>query len=193
MADVTQKQKKRNPWDEVDQETGEVYQDVPGVQHDPISGAVMELPAAMVAGPASAGEGFIARMISKGAPRIAAGAEKAAAQTAATAAGKAATTTALDSAGAQIATRAAGPSTSQINSALRNASPRVQDMVLNKPGLMDRIRTEGLKVINELENGIKSGVKSVARGSIGAKSQDQLPSTQSAPNSSAILNYKNMK
>lgn len=99
------------------------------------------------------GVGAIARLGSKGMPAAAGAAEKA----------------------------AASLSTREINAALRGASPRVQDMVLNQPGMMDKLKTEGLGLIGKLEEQIKAGTKSVARGSIGAKLRDQMPAPQSNP------------
>lgn len=109
--------------------------DEPGLEHDEVSGAVMDLPATMLAGPAragiAAGEGMVARMSSK------------------------------------------SPTTSEINKALRAASPRTQSMAINDQSIMDRIRREGTKVIDEMEEKLKSGTRAVGRAMMGAKSSDQ--------------------
>lgn len=173
------KKRKRQSYDEIDPETGKPLEDIPGLEPDTVTESVLTAP---LGGGAAAGEGMVARMISKGVPSVARGAEQAAAKTAATAAGEA-VGTAAGKVGAGLSTR-------EINAALRGSSPRVQDMVLNQPGMMDRLKQEGLGLLSKLEEQIKEGTKSVARASIGAKLRDQMPSPSSNPAPAPALSYR---
>ena len=64
-------------------------------------------------------------------------------------------------------------STTEINRALRNASPRTQDTILNTPGMMDRVRKEGIQVIKDMEDKLVSKTRSVGRAMMGAKTPEQ--------------------